>query len=181
MGPMRTTTHTVACALAASLAFALAPGASLNTQVPKLRGETLDDQKIVLPDAAAGRILFLALGFSKKAGNATGPWRDHFAADFGADPHAAFYVAAMLESAPSLFRGMIRSAMRGGTAQPMRSHVLTCTTDNAVWKKYVDLTDDSLPVVLLTAGNGRLLWTWTGAFDPVHYQSLKTAAATALR
>ncbi len=181
MGPMRTTTRTVACALAVSLTLALAPGASLDTQVPKLRGDTLDDHKIVLPDAAAGRVLFLALGFSKKAGSATGPWRDHFAADFGADPHAAFYVAAMLESAPSLFRGMIRGGMRGGTPQAMRSHVLICTTDNAVWKTYVDLKDDSLPVVLLIDGNGRLLWTWAGAFDPAHYQSLRTAATTALR
>ncbi len=176
---MRTGTHNLICALAVSLA--LAPGAALNTPIPQLRGETLDGQKLVLPDAAAEHITLLVLGFSKKAGNASGPWRDHFAADFGSGPHAAFYVAAMLEGAPSLVRGMIRSGMRGGTPKPLRSHVLTCTTGNDIWKKYVDLADDSLPAVLLIDGTGRLLWRYTGAFDSPHYQSLKTAAATALR
>ena len=60
--------------------------ATPGSEPPKLRGETLDGKAIVLPDAAAGRVALLVIGASKKGGDRTAPWREHFVADFRSNP-----------------------------------------------------------------------------------------------
>jgi hypothetical protein len=81
----------------------LAQGASPGREAPKLRGQTLDCKSIVLPDFAHGEVMLLVLGASRKGGERTGPWKDHFIADFGTNPHATYYVAAMLQRVPRHF------------------------------------------------------------------------------
>jgi hypothetical protein len=81
----------------------LAQGASPGREAPKLRGQTLDGKSIVLPDFAHGEVMLLVLGASRKGGERTGPWKDHFIADFGTNPHATYYVAAMLQRVPRHF------------------------------------------------------------------------------
>jgi hypothetical protein len=116
---------TVASMVIAVAALAFARGPRPGSEPPKLHGETLDGKAIVLPDAAAGKVTLLLLGASKKGGERTDPWKDHFVADFGSNRHTSCYVAASLQSVPSVFRGMIRVGMRGGTPDAARSHVLT--------------------------------------------------------
>jgi hypothetical protein len=140
----------------------------------------LDGQPIVLPDAAAGKVTLLVLGASRKGGEQTAPWKNHFEADFGSNPHASYYVAALLQSAPALFRRVIRAGMRGGTPVAEQSHVLTAASDEAAWKKYLDIRDNTLPSVLLLDGSGHAQWSYNGVFDPDHYQALKTATVAAL-
>jgi hypothetical protein len=161
--------------------LALAQVATPRSEPPKLHGETLDGKTIVLPDAAAGKVTLLVFGASKKGGEQTGPWKDHFAADFGSNPQTSYYVAALLQSVPSVFRGVIRSGMRSGTPDAARPHVLTSASDEAAWKKYLNITDDSLPSVLLLDETGHRLLGYNGTFDPDRYKALKTAADAALQ
>jgi len=77
-------------------------------------------------------------------------------------------------------RGMIRSSMRGGTPVDKRPHVLTASSDEAAWKSYLELKDDSLPGVLLLDRAGRLLWVYIGVFEAVRYQTLQAATSEAL-
>jgi hypothetical protein len=162
-------------------ALALAQGATPGSEPPKLHGETLDGKTIELPDAAAGKVTLLVFGASRKGGEQTGPWKEHFAADFGSNPEASYYVAALLQSVPAVFRHVIRSGMRSGTPDAARAHVLTSASDEAAWKKYLDITDDSLPSVLLLDERGHRLWSYNGTFDPDRYKALKTATAAALQ
>jgi hypothetical protein len=160
--------------------LALAQVAIPADEVPKLRGETLDGKSIVLPDDAAGKVMLLVLGASKKGGEQTGPWRDHFAADFGKNPHAVYYVAALLQRVPAPFRGAIRAGMRSGTPEAARSHVLTSASDEDIWKKYLGMSNDNLPALLLLDESGHVLWRHVGVFDPGEYEKLKKAAGAAL-
>ncbi|MBV9497810.1 MAG: hypothetical protein JO138_00405 [Acidobacteriaceae bacterium] len=164
----------------AATLVALAQGASPGSEPPKLRGQTLDGKSIVLPDDAAGRVILLVLGASKKGGEQTGPWKDHFVADFGPNPHATYYVAALLQRVPAPFRAVIRAGMRGGTPDAARSHVLTSASDEDAWKGYLGMRNDSLPGILLLDESGRTLWSHIGVFDPREYAQLKAAAGTAL-
>jgi hypothetical protein len=132
-----------------AVAVALAQGVTVGSESPKLRGQTLDGKTIVLPDAAAGKVMLLVLGASKKAGERAGTWKDHFVADFGSNPETTCYVAALLQGVPAPFRGIIRSGMRGGTPLAAQAHTLTSTSDNDAWRSYLNVRDDSLPAVLL--------------------------------
>ena len=165
---------------AAVAGLALAQGPPAGSEPPKLHGQTLDGKAIVLPDSVAGKVTLLVLGASKKGGERTGPWKDHFVADFGSNPHASYYVVALLQSVPAVFRGMIRAGMRSGTPVGARAHVLTSASDDPAWKKYLALSDDSLPGVLLLDDVGRPRWSYIGVFDPEHYEALKTATTAAL-
>jgi hypothetical protein len=164
----------IALLLAAGTA-AVAQGPPFGSEPPKLRGETLDGQPIVLPDAAAGKVTLLVLGASKKGGDRTGTWREHFQADFGSDPRVDYFTAALLENAPAVFRGMIKAGMRSGTPLAARSHVVICTSDEAAWKKYLGLADDALPGVLLLDSSGHVRWSYDGVFEPGRYSALKAA------
>jgi hypothetical protein len=145
-----------------------------------LHGQTLDGKTIVLPDAGAGKITLLVFGASKKGGERTGPWKDHFVADFGSNPDVTYYVAALLERVPTVFRGIIRTGMRGGTPIGERAHVLTSGSDEAAWRKYLNISDDTLPSALLLDESGRARWSHNGVFDSDQYQALKIATTTAL-
>ena len=158
-------------------AVALGGAASPGSEPPKLHGQTLNGEAMVLPDAAAGKVTLLVLGASRKGGERTGPWKDHFIADFASKRNAAYYVIALLQNAPAMFRGMIRAGMRNGTPEPERNHVLTSAADEAEWTSYLGLTDYSLPAVLLLDESGHVLWEYIGVFDPTKYQVLKAAAA----
>jgi hypothetical protein len=163
-----------------SAALALAQTKPPGAQVPKITGRTLDDQEITLPDAASGRVTLLLLGASKKGGDRTKLWKDHFLGDFASEPSATYYVVALLERAPSMFRGMIRNGMRSGTPVTQRAHVLTCVSGENDLLKYFDLTDDSLPVVLLLDRSGYSLWVYKGQYDDSQYQALRAAIQTSL-
>jgi len=167
--------------IAAAVALsALAQGATLGSEPPKLHGETLDGKRILLPDAAAGKVTLLVVGASRKGGERTDAWKDHFVTDFGSNPQATYYVAALLQSAPPMFRGLIRSGMRSGTPEAARGHVFTSGSDEQAWKQYLDMKDDNLPGVLLLDETGHVRWSYCGLFDADHYQALKTAAAAVL-
>jgi len=163
------------------IAILIAVAACAQTVAPALRGETLDGRKTTLAEAGAGKTTLLVLGFSKKAGDVSNAWRDHFAADFGADSRANYFVVAFLEDAPGLVRGMIKSAMRSGTPQAQRPHFLVVTSDEAVWKKFVHVEDDKVPCVVLLDGAGKVRWAWNGEFEAAHYSALKEAAAALLK
>lgn len=164
----------------AAVALALAQGVPAGSEPPKLHGETLDGHSILLPDAAAGKVTLLVLGASRRGGERTGPWKNHFVADFGPNPIASYYVAALLQSVPGPFRGMIRSGMRSGTPVAAQGHVLISGSDDDAWKKYLGIHDTSVPAVLLLDGSGHVRWSYIGAFDPSHYETLRAVAGAML-
>ncbi len=167
-------------AVVAAAALAFAGSAPSGSEPPRLRGQTLDGKAIILPDAAAGKVTLLVIGASKKGGDRIGAWRERFMADFGSNPRVTYYSAALLENAPAILRGMIRAGMRSGTPVAGRSHVVTCTSDEAAWKKYLGLNDDTLPGLLLLDRSGHVRWSYNGVFDPERYKDLKSAASALL-
>jgi hypothetical protein len=164
----------------AATGLALAQSSGIGREPPKLHGQTLNGKAITLPEAAVGSVTLLLLGTSKKSGEQTGPWKDHFVADFGSHPHVTYFVAAMLQSAPPIVRGMIRAGMRKKTPASALAHVLTSSSDEDAWKKYLDRKNDNLPAVLLLDRSGHLRWSFNGVFDADHYLALKMAVAAAL-
>ncbi len=48
-------------------------------QMPKIQGETLAGHTVVLPDASAGKVAILILGFTKASKVPTSAWADELA------------------------------------------------------------------------------------------------------
>ncbi len=147
----------------------------IGAALPPLQGQTLDDKEVSLPEAAQGRVCLMIMTFSKQAGERSRQWQDHFAKDFTDDSKITSYSVAMLSDAPGFLRGMIRSAMRRGTPQPLRARTVTVTSDSKPWKQRLNLSSDKDAYLLLLNQHGQISWMHHGDFDPKIYAGLSAA------
>jgi len=158
---------------AVASAQTLQPG----TMVPQIKGTTLEDQAIILPDAVRGKVTLLIITFSKAAGELGRAWSDPFFKDYPQDDKVTSYAIAMLEDVPSLMRGMVRGGIKRGVPLSMRRRFLTVNQDENQWKQYVGLKNDKYPYLILFDANSQVQWIHHGAFDPTAYAGLKVRIA----
>src|SRR5436190_16457423 len=147
----------------------LQPGSPL----PQVKGTSLDDQEITLPDAAAGKVTLLIVTFSKAAGERARSWNDPFFKDYPQDDKVTSYAIAMLEDVPGILRGMVRSGIRRGVPAPMRRRFITVIKGEAEWRKHIGVQDDKDVYLLLLDGKGRVQWMHHGQFEQAVYDALK--------
>ncbi len=67
------------------------------TPIPQIKGTTLEEQAILLPDAVRGKVTLLIITFSKAAGELGRGWNDPFLKDYPQDDKVTSYAIAMLE------------------------------------------------------------------------------------
>jgi ATP10 protein len=160
-------------AVAVMCAQVIQPGSAL----PQIKGTSLEDKEVTLPDAAAGKAALLIITFSKAAGEHARAWNDRFVQDYPQDDKATSYSIAMLEDVPGLFRGMVRGGIKRSIPAALRGRFITVVKDEAQWKQYVGMKDDKDPYLLLLDGSGRVSWKYQGRFDQKIYDTLKTKIA----
>jgi hypothetical protein len=124
-------------------------------EMPKTEGESLAGNKVVLPDAAAGKVAVLVFGFTKASKTPTSAWAAKLRADFETRPGFELYQLPVLEDVPRLIRGMVISGMKKGMAENKQDHFVPILQGEAELKKFVHYSqaDDAYLVVLGRAGN----------------------------
>ena len=152
--------HTVFICVALAAVAALSQ--SQSQTMPTTAGETLNGKKIVLAEAVRGHAAVLVAGFSHDGGLGCGDWMKAIHADTalaGVD----VYEVAMLEGAPGLFRGMIKSAMRKGMSSDEQQRSVVLTQDDKLWQIYFAVSNPQEPQVLLLDAAGNVVWHGHGA------------------
>jgi hypothetical protein len=144
--------------------------------LPRLEGETLSKNPIVLPDAAHGKIALLVMGFTKKGGQATGPWEKQFKNDFGADQRYVVYPAAVLEDVPRFIRGMVMSGIRSSTPPSEQDHFVILVHGEQDLKHFVGYSAPDDAYLLLLDAKGEIRWRGHGLFKDEDYAALKNVA-----
>jgi hypothetical protein len=125
--------------------------------LPTTPGETLTGRRIVLADALRGHSAILIVGFTKDVGPACGEWVKAVQADTALSALTVYQVS-MLEEAPSLLRGMIKSGMRKDLNADQQDHFVVLTQDDKVWRSFLSVASDKDPYVLLIDTSGQVLW-----------------------
>jgi hypothetical protein len=138
-------------------------------EMPNTAGETLSGKRIVLADQVRGHGVVLVAGFSHEAGNATGAWVKAIHAD-PALASAVVYEIAEIAGAPSLIRGMIKSAMKKGVPAAEQDYFVVLTEDEKRWRSYFEVGDDQLPYVMLLDPSGKILWHGHGSASDLEAQ-----------
>jgi hypothetical protein len=153
-----------------TLLAADAPG----TLWPAFEVDTLAGSKIKMPADAAGKVSLVVMSFSKDSGLASKAWAERYAKDGG---HS--YTAALLEAAPRLVRGLIRSGMRGDMPKEMHGRTLLIYKGEAEWKKRTGFQagTEKQPYLILLDRQGRVQWQRHGAFSEALYAELRKVAA----
>jgi hypothetical protein len=137
--------------------------------MPTTAGETLSGKKIVLASAVRGHSTALVAGFSHEGGTACGDWMKTIRGDLalaGVD----VYEIAMLEGAPGLIRGMIKSGMRKGMSDAEQERSVVLTQDEKLWERYFEVLDAKVPYVMLIDRNGDVVWRGHGAAAAIEPQ-----------
>jgi hypothetical protein len=148
-------------------------GAELATdqRFPTLAGEFLSGRKAVLPEAAAGRVALLAIGFSYESRFAVEAWVKRFRADYGANPQVTFFEIPMIGGIAQLGKWFIDSGMRSGTPKADHEHVITVYGGTGPWKERLGYSDARAAHIVLLDAKGRIRWRFSGAFDDAAYQA----------
>jgi hypothetical protein len=142
--------------------FAAASLLGQSTATPLTPGETLSGKRIVLAEALRGHTSVLVMSFSREAGDGCNAWARSVRADAALNG-VAVYQAAMLEGAPGLLRGVIKSAMRKGLTAAEQDHYVILAQDGKPWRSYFGVTADKDPYVVLVDAAGRVRWRGHGA------------------
>jgi len=118
--------------------------------MPKTEGQSLAGSKVVLPDAAAGKVAVLIFGFTKASRVPTGAWAKRLREDFGTRPDFELYQLPVLEDVPRFVRGMVISGIKKGVPENQRDHFVPILQGEAELKKFAHYNepDDAYLVVL---------------------------------
>jgi hypothetical protein len=161
--------------LVAGLCLALAGSglAQSSAIFPRIEGESFAGQKIVLPDAASGKIAVLIFGFSKASKEPTSAWGKKLSDDFKGKAGLDVYQLPVLEDVPRLIRGFVVSSIKKGTPENLRDHFVPILQGEADLKKTVMFKepDDAYLVVLDRAGN--VVQQLHGKFSETEYGPLR--------
>lgn len=155
------------------LALALFGGAASSPaqspSMPTTAGETLSGKRIVLAEALQGHVAVLVAGFSHDGGIACGDWMKSIRAD-SALAGIDVYEIAMLQGAPGLLRGIIKSGMRKGMSSAQQEHTIVLTQDDKLWESYFDVSNAQEPQVMLLDAAGNVAWHGHGSASTIEPQ-----------
>ncbi len=142
-------------------------------QMPKVDEQNLAGQRVVLPDAAAGKVAILILGFTRASKEPTGEWRQKIQAELGRAIGLEVYTMPVLEEVPAFVRGMVISGIRRGTPESQRDHFVPVLHNEAEWKKLVNYkeADDAYLVVL--DRSGKIAYQTHGPLTAQSYAQLR--------
>jgi hypothetical protein len=130
--------------------------------IPATEAETLAGAKVSLPQVLGGKPAILIWSFSREGGAKVKEWMETLERDA---PGQAYSVA-MLEAAPRLIRGMIRSGMRGDTPPALRARTLLLYKGEREWRERLGVKDAALPVTTVLNAAGEVVWSRSGACTP---------------
>jgi len=156
----------------------VAPSAALvpGDLMPPLRGQFLSGRKAVLPDAARGRVAFVALGFTYESRFAVEAWIARFRQDFGADSAATFFQVPVIGGMARVARPFIDGGMRRGTPKALHENVITVYGGASDWKLRLGFREPDDAYLLLLDRAGRIVWRHAGPFREEDYTLLSVEA-----
>jgi hypothetical protein len=132
--------------------------------MPVTEGETLSGKKVKPADLASGHDAVLVAGFSHEAGMRCGAWMKALKSD-PALKDVTVLDLAMLEKAPSMLRGMIKSGMRKNVSSMDQDRIVVMTQDQQSWEKYFSVDNTNDPYVLVLNAKGDVVWHGHGTAD----------------
>lgn len=118
--------------------------------MPSISGKNLAGGKVVLPDAAKGKVAVLIFGFTKASKEPTKAWATRFNSELGSQPDFVLWQLPVLEDVPRLIRGMVISGMKKTVPENLRDHFVPILESEAELKTLVNYkdADDAYLIVL---------------------------------
>lgn len=158
-----------------------APTMTIGSLFPTLTGEFLTGREARLPEAAAGQVTLVMLGFTYASRMPVEAWADHVKPAFAGLDRATFYEVPVIGGLARMGRWFIDSGMRRGTPKALHENVITVWGKTDEWKALASVTDDKAAYLFLLGRDGRILWRHTGGFKEAAFAEMLSLARVAAR
>ncbi len=161
---------------ALTVAVASAQVLEIGAALPPVEGEPLSGGTLKLPEAARGRAALLVFGFSQDSAKPSRQYAERFEQEMGAAGVA--YSLPVIEGAPRLVRGMIRSGMRGDTPKEFQPRMLPLVKEEAIWRARLGIGKDKDAGVALVVldRQGKIRFRANGGFSDALLRQVLEAA-----
>jgi hypothetical protein len=148
---------------------------------PLLTSDDLAGRKVLLPDAARGRVALLMLGFTYDSRWAVEKWAKEFQSVFGGQPDVTFFEVPVIGGMGRLAKWFIDSGMRKGTPKELHGNVMTVYGGGDRLKALMGFrkSAENDAYLALLDQTGRVAWLHHGAFAASDFDRLR-AEITAL-
>jgi hypothetical protein len=148
---------------------------------PRLEAEFLTGRKAVLPDAAAGKVALVMMGFTYDSRHAVEKWAARFHDEFGANKTLTFFEVPVIGGMGRMAKWFIDSGMRRGTPKDMQENVITVYGSGDRWKTTMGFTkaQEHDAYLALLGPDGRVRWLHRGPFSEDAVVALKAAVTAA--
>lgn len=147
---------------------------------PELKGQFLTGRSAVLPEAAAGKVTLVAMGFTYASRVPVEAWTEWYRTKTETRTDVAFFEVPMIGGLATLGRWFIDRGMRNGTPAALHESVITVYGGTTVWKTRLaysaDHKDDAY--LVLCDRNGLVRWIHHGVFDVAHADELHGVLAS---
>jgi hypothetical protein len=147
--------------------------------LPRIAGENLLGQQVILPEAAAGHPAVLVLGFSHASQGQTKAWGERLNSEYPDASGVIVYPIAVLEDVPRLVRGMASHGIKSGTPKQQRARFLLVYHNEAELKMAVDFSTPDDAYILSLDRSGEIRWRFHGAVTDSALMQLQTELHTA--
>ncbi|MDJ1484905.1 hypothetical protein QNI16_30680 [Cytophagaceae bacterium YF14B1] len=158
-----------------SILFAVFAIATHAQTFPTLKGTTLDDKSIILPQAVAGKYSILILTYSAKASEQIAPWFDNLYDYFIMDPDydMNLYVVPMITGAKSLIAGKIEKQLKKSVQQGYQKHFVLYQGDIEEYKKTLRLDNKDVPYLFLLDKSGKIVYQAAGQYSDAYLDKIE--------
>jgi hypothetical protein len=153
---------------------------AVGDKLPELRGEFLNGRTAVLPQASAGHVALLMLGFTYDSRFQVEAWAKRFRQDFGSNGGVTFFEIPMIGGLATMGKWFIDGGMRRGTPRADYEKVITVYGGTDPWKKRVGFRDPKAAYLILLDGSGKVAWLHAGGFEESAYRNLSSEASRLL-
>jgi hypothetical protein len=144
-------------------------------RLPILAGEFLTGRTAVLPEASAGRVTLLMVGFTYASREPVEAWGAWYRATFGSRSDMTFFEVPMIGGLAKLGRWFINRGMRGGTPEGLHENVITVYNDSGDWKERLSYSPEheNAAYLVVLDGEGIVRWLYRGPFEPALAEDLR--------
>ena len=135
---------------------------------PVDKGETLGGRKVNFPVVMRGQVATCVFGFGNDSADKVTVWLESLSSD-----QINAWSVVNLENMPSVSRGALRMTMKHGTPKELLDRSIVVSKYSKEWKRYLDVTKDNMPTVVLFDKDGNVVWKRQGTFSSSISDELK--------
>ena len=149
----------------------------IGIKFPTLSAKSLTEQKVVLPQACAGKVTLIMIALKRDSIPQLDPWLKAYDEAFGKNKDYAFYKIPMMKSAfAKQISSMINGKMKKDNPKKLHDNIVTYYGPVEAYIKTLGIADEEKAYVFILDKNGFIKWRSIGTAEQNSIKKMINAA-----